>query len=145
MVFQGHIHDVLREHLDQLCKVYIDDIIVDSNLLEEHRQHVRLILTKLQEVFHYLKFSKCEFQMQQISFVMFIVTPEGVEMKQDRVHTIAEWLEPTCYSNIQVFLDFANFYSCFSSSFSCIVKPMTNMLIGRGRMAVLRGRSYPLW
>ncbi len=128
--FQGHINNVLREHLDQFCIAYLDDIVVYSNSLEEHREHLRLIVAKLQEAGLYLKMSKCEFEMQRISFVGFIVTPEGVEMEPDRVRTIAEWPEPASHRDIQVFLSFANFYRRFISSFSRIAKPMTNMLKG---------------
>jgi hypothetical protein len=66
--------------------------------------------------------------MQWISFVSFIVTPEGVKIEPDRVQTIAEWLEPASCCNIQVFLSFANFYRHFMSSFLRIAKPMIEML-----------------
>jgi hypothetical protein len=108
--FQGPINNVLREHLDQLCIAYLDDIVVYSNSLEEHREHVRLVLVRLQEAGLYLKLSKCKFEMQCISFVGFIVTLEGVEMEPDRVRTILEWPESASHRNIQVFLGFANFY-----------------------------------
>ncbi len=128
--FQGHINNVLREYLDQSCIAYLDDIIVYSNLLQEHREHVWRVLAKLQEAGLNLKLSKCEFKMQLISFIGFIVTPEDVEMEPDRVRTIADWPEPAYHRNIQVFLGFANFYRCFISSFSRLAKPMTDMLKG---------------
>jgi hypothetical protein len=80
---------VIRKHPDQFCIAFLDNIVVYSNSLEEHREHVRLVLIKLQEAGLYLKLSKCKFEMQCISFVGFIVTPEGIKMKQDRVQTIA--------------------------------------------------------
>jgi hypothetical protein len=52
---------VLCEYLDQFRIAYLDDIVVYSNLLEEHREHIWLIL---EEVGLYLKLSKCEFKMQ---------------------------------------------------------------------------------
>ncbi len=100
-------------------------------MLEEHRKHIQLVLAKLQEAGLYLKLLKRKFEMQQISFVGFIVTLEGVEMEQDTVCTIAEWPEPACHRNIQVFLGFANFYRQFISSFSRLVKAMTDMLKGK--------------
>ncbi len=62
---------VLCEFLDLFCKVYLDDIVVYSNSLQEHEQYVRLVLAKLQEAGLYLKLSKCKFNMQCISFVVF--------------------------------------------------------------------------
>ncbi len=128
--FQGHINSMLREYLDQFCIAYLDDIVVYSNSLEEHTEHVRCVFAKLQEAGLYLKLSKCEFNMQRISFVSFIITQGGVEMEPDRVRTIAEWPEPKSHCDIQVFLSFANFYHHFISAFSKIAKPMTDMLKG---------------
>jgi hypothetical protein len=88
--FQGHIDDVLSEHPDQFCIAYLDNIVVSSNLLNEHREHDLLVLAKLQESGPNLKLSKCIFKMQQISYVSFIVVLEGIEMQLDRVRTIAK-------------------------------------------------------
>ncbi len=128
--FQGHINNELRKHLDQFCIAYLDNIIVYSNSLEEQKEHVWLILVKLQKANIYLTLSEWKFKIQQISFVRYIVTLEDVEMEPDRVCTIEEWPEPTCYHNIQVFLSFANFYRRFISSFSRGAKPRTDHLKG---------------
>ncbi len=40
-VFQALVNDVLRDMLDQLIYVYLDDILIFSHSLQEHVQHVR--------------------------------------------------------------------------------------------------------
>jgi hypothetical protein len=140
--FQGHINNVLRKHLDQFCIAYLDDIVVYLNLLEEHREHVRLVLAKLREAGLYLKLSKCGFEMQRIKFVGFIVTPEGVEIEPDRVRTISEWPEPVSHRDIQIFLSFAKFYKQFISSFPRLAKPMSDMLKG-GKKGRFSGHFLP--
>jgi hypothetical protein len=45
--FQGHINSVLREYMEQFCITYLDNIVVDWNLLEEHTDHVWSVLAKL--------------------------------------------------------------------------------------------------
>ena len=42
--FQGYINDVIRECLDKFAVAYLDDILIYSNTLEEHIEHVRLVL-----------------------------------------------------------------------------------------------------
>ncbi len=79
---------MLHEYLDLFCIAYLDDIVMYSNLLEKHEEHVRLILAKLQEAGLYLKLSKYEFNMQRISFVGFVITPDGVGIEPERVRTI---------------------------------------------------------
>lgn len=47
--FQHFIKDVLREHLDIFCTAYLDDVLVYSDSLKEHKRHVRIVLEKLRE------------------------------------------------------------------------------------------------
>ncbi len=84
---------VLRKYLDLFSIAYLDDIVVYSNSLEEHEEHVKLVLAKLQAAGLYLKLTKCEFTTQHISFVGFVITPNGVEMEPERVRTIEDWPE----------------------------------------------------
>ncbi len=46
-VFQGFMHEVLQEFLHQFVIVYIDDILIYSQSLAEHRQHVAEVLQRL--------------------------------------------------------------------------------------------------
>jgi hypothetical protein len=140
--FHRHINTLLCEFLNPFCIAYLDDLVVYSNLLEEHEEHVRLVLAKLQEAGLYLKLSKCEFNMHRISFVRFIVTPNGVGIEPERVKIIEEWPEPSCHCGIQVFLGFANFYHRFISAFSKIAKPVIDML-KEGRNGCFHGPFVP--
>src|SRR5436305_2373761 len=45
--FQRYMNYVLREYIDKFCAVYQDDIAIFSNSVEEHKQHVHLILQAL--------------------------------------------------------------------------------------------------
>jgi hypothetical protein len=81
---------VLRKYLDLFSIAYLDDIVMYSNLLREHEEHVTLVFAKLQEAGFYLKLSKGEFNMQHISYVGFVITPDGVGMEPERVRSIEE-------------------------------------------------------
>ena len=45
--FQHLTNDVFREYLDQFVVVYLDDILIYSNTLKEHKRHVRMVLERL--------------------------------------------------------------------------------------------------
>ncbi len=47
--YQHYMNDVLFEYLHQFCQIYLDDIIIYSKILKKYKQHVRLILNRLQE------------------------------------------------------------------------------------------------
>jgi hypothetical protein len=120
----------------------MDNIVVYSSLLEKYRQRVRQDLAKLQEAALYLKLLKCEFEIQWISIVSFIVSLEEVEIGLDWVCTIVKWPEPTHHHDIQVFFSCANLYWHFISSFSCLAKQMTDMLKG-GKNSCCLGPFLP--
>jgi Reverse transcriptase (RNA-dependent DNA polymerase) len=88
--FQTYMNDTLREYLDRFCVVYLDDILIYSNSLEEHREHVREVLRKLKEANLYLKASKCEFTTQRTEFLGYVITPEGTDMDKSKVMAILE-------------------------------------------------------
>jgi hypothetical protein len=55
------IDKVFMEFLDKFIIVFIDDIWVYCKDEEEHEEHLRLVLQKLQDHRFYTKLSKCEF------------------------------------------------------------------------------------
>jgi hypothetical protein len=59
--FMYLMNSVFMPELDQFVIVFIDDILVYSKSIEEHEEHLRIVLQRLQEHQLYTKFSKCEF------------------------------------------------------------------------------------
>jgi hypothetical protein len=59
--FMNLMNKVFMEELDKFVVVFIDDILVYSRSVEEHGQHLRIVLGKLRDYQLYAKFSKCEF------------------------------------------------------------------------------------
>jgi hypothetical protein len=62
--FMYLMNKVFMEYLDKFVVVFINDILVYSRSEEEHEEHLRLALQKLQEHRLYAKLSKCEFWMK---------------------------------------------------------------------------------
>ena len=126
--FQAYINDILREFLDQFCVAYLDDILIYSDTYEEHVQHVRVVLEKLQKVGLHARADKCTFHQRSISFLGYIVSSEGISMDPERISTITEWPVPESVHDVQVFLGLANYYRRFIEGYSRIVLPLTNLL-----------------
>ena len=126
--FQSYVNHVLREFIDQFCVVYLDDILIFSDSLEEHIQHVRQILERLLEHGLYVKLEKCLFHARQVSFLGFVISQQGISMEPDRIATIVDWPVPESVHDIQVFLGFANFYRRFIEGYSRVVLPVTQLL-----------------
>jgi hypothetical protein len=77
---QHWINDVLRPHLDDFCTAYLDDILIYSDNLGQHKEHVRKILTLLEQNHVHLNPEKCEFHVQETKYLGIILSPAGIRM-----------------------------------------------------------------
>ena len=88
--FMNLMNKVFMEELDKYVVVFIDDILIYSRSVEEHEQHLRVILNKLRAHELYTKFSKCEFWLQEIIFLGHIITTEGVKVDPEKAKAISK-------------------------------------------------------
>jgi hypothetical protein len=122
------MNKVFMEYLDRFVVVFIDDILVFSKMMEEHEEHLRLVLEKLRSNQLYAKFSKCEFWLIEVVFLGHIISAGGVSVDLGKVKDVLNWIPPATVSEIRSFLELAGYYRRFIKDFSKIVKPMTKLL-----------------
>ena len=125
-VFQHMANDIFRDFLDIFTIIYLDDILIYSKTQEEHNNHVRQVLQRLREFGLYAKLEKCCFDRNQVEFLGYMVSPEGIFMDPKKVQTILDWKTPGSVRDLQCFLGFANFYHKFIKIYSKVVLPPWN-------------------
>ncbi|XP_053555916.1 uncharacterized protein LOC128647124 [Bombina bombina] len=113
--------------LDVCVNIYLDDILIYLESLEQYIKHVTTVLTRLRENQLYAKPEKCIFHTQDISFLGYRITAEGINMEDTKITSITSWPQPTTVKELQSFLGFSNFYCKFIKNFSSIVKPLTRL------------------
>ncbi len=126
-VFQSFINDVFHDMLNRWVIVYIDNILIYSNSLEEHTQHVRSVLECLIQYQLYAKAEKCKFDRTSTSFLGYIISHEGVAMDESKFRAVLKWPQPRTVKELQWFLGFTNFYRRFIRNFSTVAAPLTTM------------------
>jgi len=89
--FQRMVEYVLREQIGVSVIVFIDDILVFSDTLEEHEKHIRMVLERLKEEKLYLKPKKCEFFRKSVSFLGHVVAFNEVKMDPKKVEVVRNW------------------------------------------------------
>src|SRR5882724_6721499 len=109
---------------DIFIVIYLNNILIFSNSLEEHRVHVRCVLERLHEYDLHSKPKTCLFHMQKIEFLGFMVTPTGISMDTAKTDTVSIWPTLTNLKAVQAFLGFTNFYCHFIVGFSDIIIPL---------------------
>ena len=77
--------------LDAVCMyMYLDDIFIYSNMIEEHEEHLCLMFERLREQQPYLKWAKCELYADKIDCLGHTIDNEGIHVDTDKVACIGE-------------------------------------------------------
>jgi len=125
--FQTMIDHVLRRQLDRFVVVYLDDILIFSETLEEHKKHVHEILQTLQDNKLLVEREKCEFHKQKVEFLGYEILPGEVRMSPSKIESIREWPVPDTVTKVRGFLGFANFYRKYIRGYGGIAIPLTDL------------------
>jgi hypothetical protein len=112
--FQTMMNDILRDLINEgKVIVYLDDILIFTEDLEEHRRLVRRVLQVLQDNRLYLKPEKCDFEKTEIEYLGVIISHNLMKMDPVKIKGVMEWPEPSTVKQVQAFLGFTNFYQRF--------------------------------
>ena len=125
VAFQQFMNNILSDLLDVCVVIYLDDILIYSNNMSEHHQHVKEVLKRLRKAGLYAKAEKCEFHSESVEYLGYILSPSGLTMSDDKVKIIQDWPEPKKVKDIQSFLGFVNFYCWFIFNYLKIVILLT--------------------
>ena len=109
-MFQAFMNHIFQDMTDIFIVIYLNDILIFSDSLEDHQAHIRHVLERLRKYDLHSKPEKCLFHMQKIEFLGFMVTPTGISMDTAKTDAVSVWPTLTNLKAVQVFLGFANFY-----------------------------------
>ncbi|EGX43838.1 hypothetical protein AOL_s00211g5 [Orbilia oligospora ATCC 24927] len=125
--FQAFINHVLQEHIDVIYIVYLNDILIYSKNLEEHKKHINLILASLREYNLQYAREKSEFAVTEYEFLKAIITSNSVKMDPKKVQAIQNWPIPQEIKEIQSFLELYNYYRCFIRKYNFISAALSEL------------------
>ena len=126
--FMYMMNKVFMEYLDKFVVLFIDDILVFPKTKDEHVEHLRLVLQKLREHKLYAKRSKCEFWLEEVSFLGHVVSNGDIVVDPSKLKDVLNWKPPTDVSEIRSFLGLAGYYRRLIEGFSKLAKHMTAVL-----------------
>jgi len=105
-------------------RVYLDDIIVFSKSMEEHMEHLEIVLDRITEYNLKIKISKCHFFQSEIELLGHLVSAEGVKVDPKKIEKIQKIPVPTTVTEVRSFLGLAGYYRRFIYNFAGIAKPL---------------------
>jgi cleavage and polyadenylation specificity factor subunit 1 len=104
--------------------VYVDDILVCGDSLEEHNSRLQSLLDRLRSFNLRVNRAKCSFAQRQVSYLGYVISPEGYVPNPDRVAALQAFATPVDISQLRRFLGMANFYRLHVPHFSRLASPL---------------------
>ena len=104
--------------------MYLDDIIVFSQTVEEHLQRLEEVLERLQQAGLKIKPSKCHILCKSVKYLGYIVSEKGVEVDAGKISCVSNWAIPLNQESLRHFLGFTSYYRRFIPNFAQIAAPL---------------------
>jgi len=109
--FQVMMNELLRDLINMGDVVaFIDNVIVGTEMEEEHDEIVAEIIKRLEENDLYVKLEKCKWKVREVGFLGVVIGSEGIKIEEEKVKGILDWPTPKCVKDVQKFLGLANYY-----------------------------------
>ena len=128
--FQRLMQNCLGELNLTYCLIYLDDVIVFSDMPEEHLRRMHVVFDHLHKHSLKLKPSKCEVFKSEINYLAHHVSWKGVLPSKKNLELIAQCPPPDMYTKVKSFVGLVGHYRCFIKGFAKIAAPLYNLTSG---------------
>ena len=122
------MNHVLRPFLGKFVVVYFDDILIYSKSYEEHLEHIRCVSDVLRREKLYANLKKCNFCTNELVFLGFVISAQGMKVDEQKIKAIQEWPTPKSIGEVRSFHGLTGFYRRFVKDFSTIAAPLTELI-----------------
>ena len=128
--FQTMMDNISEDLISEgVVVVYLDDILIFTETLEEHWKITCCVLELLEKHKLYLCSDnlKCKFKKTTIKYLGVIISHNSIVMDPVKIAGVTKWPTPTNQKEVQSFLGFTNFYRWFIQDFSEHACPLFNL------------------
>jgi len=84
------MNKIFFDLLDIYVVIYLDDILIYSDNLENHKRHVKEVLKRLWDNRLYTSSAKCAFYQDKIEFLGFILGLDSLRIDESKIQTIQD-------------------------------------------------------
>ena len=131
--FQRFIDSIMRKIITKSGRevslfVYLDDILVASENDDAHKEDLDAVFEQLDRFGLKLNIRKCEFFTQELKFLGYSVSSDGLAPLPSKVRAINEYQKPVTVTDLRRYLGMINFYHTLLPGVAEVLAPLTEML-----------------
>lgn len=123
--FQRLMNRVIADYLGLFVMAYIDDIVVYSESMEEHADHLEWVFKRLREANIKLKWKKCSFGFNTIQFLGHQVSGVGLWPSDRTAEKLREMRRPNSRNEMEAFFGLCGYYRRFVPSYTEMAASLT--------------------
>src|SRR5882762_4425873 len=126
---QRRMNHALRHLIGKICHVYLDDIIIWSQTLEEHEKNVESVLLALREAHLLCSLKKTSLFCTEVDFLGHHISARGIEPDASKIEKIMNWKSPRSSKEVRQFLSLVRYVAIFLpklADFTHILTPLTS-------------------
>ena len=112
--------------MDAVCRglsfvtTYLDDVLVHSATLQQHRLHLQEIFQQLRAAGLMLRSSKCHLGMSKVVYLGLIFSDQGMTPDDQNVAAVRDWSPPSNVGDLHSFFGLASYYHQYVHNFADI-------------------------
>ncbi|CAN6292538.1 unnamed protein product [Urochloa humidicola] len=126
--FQALMNSIFALLLRKCVLVFMDDILIYSQSIEDHQQHLQQVFDILRANKLFLKQSKCSFGQNRLEYLGHIIGENGVATDPSKLETVRNWPVPQCSKDLRGFLGLSGYYRKFIQHYGLKSKILTDLL-----------------
>ncbi|OJT05306.1 Transposon Ty3-I Gag-Pol polyprotein, partial [Trametes pubescens] len=126
--FQRLMTTIFRDYINRFVHVYLDDIFVYSDTIEDHERHLKLVFDALRKAQLFLSKSKCDLYSKDLDCLGHRIDDRGLHADTDKMSRIRNWRTPRSYNEVQRFLGLVNYLAHFMPDISAYTSPLSDMV-----------------
>nr|XP_049702875.1 uncharacterized protein LOC126055956 [Helicoverpa armigera] len=134
--FQRTMDNILRGLQGLHCMVYLDDIIIYGNSLDEMINKLRIVFDRLRTTNMKIQLDKSEFLRKEVLYLGHTITKDGLKPNDDKINAVLNYPLPKTTTEIKSFLGLVGYYRRFIKDFAKITQPLTACLKKRNKIVI---------
>ena len=138
-IHQRQVTAALRELIGKICHIYLDDIVIWSQSLEEHARNVKLVLKALKDARLYVNPDKTNLFCLEINFLGHHISARGIEADNKKADRILNWPMPKSATEARAFLGLVRYLADFLPALAEYTGILTEL------MTTVSEKNFPKW
>ena len=111
-------------HGNDFVSVYLDDVIVFSETLQDHTEHLRAVFDRIRRTGLQLNPSKCKILCEDVEYLGHIVTPHGLQPNNRNLEAVRSFPQPSNLRQLHQFLSLTLYYRRFIPGYAKLAHPL---------------------